>query len=316
MLASTLVLGLLALAPATLAAPRVNKRANYGGDINDIKVLQFAATLEALEYSYYAAGLEKFSADDLVAAGMGEVLSSMVFKQLGVLRDDEETHLNALDAALEAAGYDLFWKTCQLDFSSVLGDIKTFAAAARAFEQVGVGAYIGASPLLSASTLITAEEIATVEARHSSFLNILNGGSYVGSAFDIALAPQAVGALVSPYLVKGEGLCPLAAELGIHAHIPLTAVVSGKQLSFNIRGQPQIEGYCQLLQGGMTEAVVMGTEQCTIPDTFTDGPVFVWVTGTDVPLAADPNVQVQSTVVAGPAVFFVDPSTPTGFSIV
>lgn len=50
MLASTLALGLLALAPATLAAPRVNKRANYGGDINDIKVLQFAATLEGQCY--------------------------------------------------------------------------------------------------------------------------------------------------------------------------------------------------------------------------------------------------------------------------
>jgi hypothetical protein len=42
----------------------------------------------------------------------------------------------------------------------------------------------------------------------------------------------------------------------------------------------------------------------------------VWITGNPEPLAADPVVQVQTAVVAGPALFFVDPEQPTGFSVV
>ena len=50
--------------------------------------------------------------------------------------------------------------------------------------------------------------------------------------------------------------------------------MSHKQLTFSIRGVPQLDGFCQLLQGGMAEALVLGTGECIIPDTFNDGPVY------------------------------------------
>lgn len=172
------------------------------------------------------------------------LLVSVSLSQLGVFSADEQAHSTYLDAALTGAGLDIFYKTCTLDFSSALGSVTDYAAYARAFETIGVGAYIGAAPLLTGSLLVAASTIATVEARHSSFLNALNGGDFSGSPYDISLAPSAVATLVSPY-VSG---CDLGASLGIAPGTPLGATVDGDiapgaAVKFTINGEAQIEGF-------------------------------------------------------------------------
>lgn len=54
--------------------------------------------------------------------------------------------------------------------------------------------------LKSADLLEAAASILTLEARHQSLLNVLNGGSFNPQSFDIQLTPQAVLSLVGGFL--------------------------------------------------------------------------------------------------------------------
>ena len=118
----------------------------------------------------------------------------------------------------------------------------TFLATARSIEAVGVSAYLGAvrsrrisTPFVntpadfpvppveqahlleSADLLEAAGSILTLEARHESLLNVLNGGSFNPQSFDIPLTPQAVLSLVSGFLTGCE-----AKDLGLTANQPLS----------------------------------------------------------------------------------------------
>ena len=75
------------------------------------------------------------------------------------------------------------------------------ASVARLVENVGVAAYIGAANLIVDPSILTAAAtIVTVEARHQSILNILNGGTAIPQAFDIPLLPQEVLALAGGFI--------------------------------------------------------------------------------------------------------------------
>jgi Ferritin-like domain len=90
---------------------------------------------------------------------------------------------------------------CQFNFDSALTDVATMAATARVLENVGVGAYLGGATLIDDPVLLdSAASILTVEARHQTVLNILNGGSAIPSAFDIPLTPSEVLALAGPFI--------------------------------------------------------------------------------------------------------------------
>lgn len=72
---------------------------------------------------------------------------------------------------------------------------------ARLVENVGVGAYLGAAHLLTNPVFLTAAAtIVTIEARHQTMLNILNSGSAIPQAFDIALLPQQVLAIAGGFI--------------------------------------------------------------------------------------------------------------------
>lgn len=126
---------------------------------------------------------------------------------------------------------------CGFDFSSVLVDVSTFLlvltarmltiiqpatflATARVLEQVGVGAYLGAAKLISNDVALTlAGSISTIEARHQSLLNTLNGGTFAAQAFDLALDPEQVLALAGPFLT---GCVP--ADLGLECGYTLVSL--------------------------------------------------------------------------------------------
>lgn len=62
---------------------------------------------------------------------------------------------------------------------------------------------MGAAPLLTSRDLLgAAATVLTIESRHQSLLNTLNGGSHVPQAFDQALTPPQILALVAP-LISG-----------------------------------------------------------------------------------------------------------------
>ena len=75
------------------------------------------------------------------------------------------------------------------------------AATARVVENLGVAAYLGAAHLISDPVLLTAAgSILTIEARHQTILNVLNGGSAIPQAFDIAFTASEVLAVASPFI--------------------------------------------------------------------------------------------------------------------
>lgn len=91
--------------------------------------------------------------------------------------------------------------SCKFNFDSVLGSVAQMAPVARVVEDLGVAAYLGAAHLVTDPTLLTAAaSIATVEARHQTVLNILNGGTAIPQAFDLFFTPSQVLALASPFI--------------------------------------------------------------------------------------------------------------------
>jgi hypothetical protein len=133
-------------------------------------------------------------------------------------------------SALKALGQSPI-DNCKFDFSSALVDLPTTLATARVVENLGVTAYLGGATLLTDPVILDAAgSILTIEARHSTVLNILSGsGTAVPSAFDIPFTPSEVLALASPFIS--------GCDTGIPANTPLSitntgTVAPGTQLSF------------------------------------------------------------------------------------
>ena len=183
-------------------------RLDNGAEIDKPKSSEFADVLERLEGQFYKTALAKFQDADFVAAGFPS--SQVPIEQLQVIQRDEATHATVLEGVLQSLNEKPI-TSCKFNFDSALTDVKTMAAVARIVELVGVGAYLGAAPLIRDPViLVAAGSILTVEARHQTILNVLsNNGSAIPSAFDIALTPNEVLALASPFI---DGPCDLGVQ--------------------------------------------------------------------------------------------------------
>lgn len=147
---------------------------------SDIDVLNFALNLEYLEAEFYAfatygtglVGLGVISAYDQTGPTTG---GSMVpgFGTLpeaylaSALRMDEIKHVQFLRSALGASAV----KKPAINLNALgkgFANINDFLALARAFEDVGVSAYLGAAPLIATSQYLPyAAAILATEAQHS-----------------------------------------------------------------------------------------------------------------------------------------------------
>ncbi len=193
------------LAGGALAAalPGTAQAHKTGNPPTDIDVLNYALTLEHLEYSFYREGLKKFDESDFrlyfarnrdyQKQGIRDLDGEAVRRKFVVIREHEETHVDTLKSVIKSLGgkpvpeanYN-FGKT---PFTSV-GE---FVSVAQFLENTGVSAYDGAIAHIKAAKLLTAgATIATVEARHAAFLNLINGTSPFPKAFDEPVAPRAI----------------------------------------------------------------------------------------------------------------------------
>lgn len=155
-------------------------------DTSDVDVLNYALTLEHLEYAFYRDGLDRFDKMDFSRAstleGFGNRVRSDVRPNLVDIRDHEGTHVETLTAVIEELGGDPVGEACY-DFG--VNDVDDFIAVAGVLENTGVSAYDGAINLVGDAALLEAgATIATVEARHASYLNLLNGDDPFPAAFD------------------------------------------------------------------------------------------------------------------------------------
>ena len=168
--------------------PFVREAIAQGGD-GDIEILNFALTLEYLEAAFYAQALQKVKG-----------LDSELRKLVTVLRDSEDEHVKALQASIEQAGGTPV-KAPGVDFGDAFSSKDAFLETAQTFEDLGVGAYNGAAPMIKNKEVLgAAGSIVQVEGRHAGAIRLLRGEMISPSAFDKALAKDEVLDAAQPFL--------------------------------------------------------------------------------------------------------------------
>lgn len=190
-----------------LSAGAGNVAASSASGKKYVDILNYALTLERLEATFYTRGLEEFSEDDLVNSDLidrfGEPVQSTLYEQFEAIQSHEQAHVDTLVKTVEKLGGDPVGED-EVEFEFGLDSPEKFIKTAQTLETTGVSAYDGAIDQLSGNDqlLTAAATIATVEGRHSAYLNGLTGKSPFPNAFDEPLPPDKVLELIEPFVVS------------------------------------------------------------------------------------------------------------------
>lgn len=194
--------GLTAPAPTTPLVPPSTAVVTPGNPASiqldfslETDVLNYAYALEQLEYAFYARVVAEPTYASIFSANEQRILNDLTAHEL--------VHRDFFRAAL--AGNAI--PALNVDFSSInFASRASVLAAARTFEDVGVGAYNGAGRYLKTGALLTlAGKIVSVEARHAAAIrDVLNprSGDFAPDAFDVGMTPQSVLAAADPFIVE------------------------------------------------------------------------------------------------------------------
>ncbi len=182
------MLGAKSVDAASLGLPEGMTRA--GVPKGDIAILNYALTLEHIEATFYAGVLPSDAPTAQVAAYVKQVASH------------EATHVSALTAAIKSVGGTPV-KQQKYNFPKISLPFGITV------ENLGVGAYLGAAPMIKTSSiLLTAASIVTVEARHAATWAALYNSSdpmmgiSPNGAFDKGIAMAQVVTTVTPFFAK------------------------------------------------------------------------------------------------------------------
>jgi hypothetical protein len=195
-----LVHGQLPEIPERVAMDALNERwaLTKAGDFkSDVDVLNYALTLEYLEAAFYQQGN---------ARGL---LSGQAAEYLRGVQKDEEAHVAAVKQTVQKLGGTPVAKP-MVKFDGVFADKNKYLTTSFTFENVGVGAYLGAAgSIKSKDVLQAAAGIFGVECRHAAIVaNLLGkpaeGGVYMG-AFETTKSKSTVLNAVAPFLAMPAG---------------------------------------------------------------------------------------------------------------
>jgi hypothetical protein len=161
-LSSGAIMGML----PELAAAKPSKK-------HDIKILNYALTLEYLEAAFY---------NEAVASG---AISGDALAFAKLVAAHETTHVKALKATIKSL-HGKPVASPKFDFKGSNTKQDSFIATAFVLENTGVHAYLGQAGALKSKALLgAAASIVTVEARHASAAAILQGKSPYDGASSI-----------------------------------------------------------------------------------------------------------------------------------
>ena len=182
---------------ALMAVPGMAKAHTTPEPPTDVDVLNYALTLEHLEYAFYRDGLRKFDEQDFrssnLFSGSGNLLRPTVYENFKRIRNHEYTHVETLRSVIRDLGGKPVPEARYNFRTTAFTSVAKFVSVAQFLENTGVKAYDGAIAHIEAAPLLTAgATIATVEARHASYLNLLNRDVPFPSAFDKPAAPRAI----------------------------------------------------------------------------------------------------------------------------
>jgi hypothetical protein len=175
-------------AGATAASMLLSKQASAKTD--DVDIANFALTLEYLEAEFYTMAVDS------------DVLSGDALGVVENLADHEAQHVTALKDLLESVGATPVEKPAFTFPEDALTSQASILDLAATLEPVGVGAYLGAAPLISSPDILSAAgSIAGVEGEHVVAVNWLLGVvPYANEAFPKALTLDEVSAAVAPFM--------------------------------------------------------------------------------------------------------------------
>ncbi len=174
-------------------------KAHAPRNTSDEDILNYALTLEHLEAAFYVEGLKKFGREDFERAfgprrgrgrgsGRRKFNGKQVHRFFRIIRNHEVEHVETLEGVIGANAVPP--RSYNFE-TTAFTSIKKFISVAQFLENTGVSAYDGAIAHIRAAGLLTAgATIATVEARHASYLNLINGDVPFPDAFDEPVAPR------------------------------------------------------------------------------------------------------------------------------
>lgn len=201
--------GLLAFTGGTNATTAISQDDSGsdgdGGDgPSNVDVLNYALTLEHLENAFYREGLERFSDEELrtaeVVCARNGALAEGVPERIKAVRDHEAAHVDTITQVIKDLGGEPVEEACY-DFGYETPS--EFLQVGMALENTGVSAYDGAIHFFDNDKLATAgATIATVEARHASYLNTLNNENPFPNAFDEAKSMEQVKEIAGQFIVE------------------------------------------------------------------------------------------------------------------
>lgn len=166
---SAMFTGVLSSAEAAISTTRRSAR-------NDVKILNYALTLEFLESAFYRqADINKVYGDNAALQRFTQIV-----------RRHEAQHVAFLKGALGSKAI----KSPEFDFGATVMDRTMFQQTAQTLEDTGVTAYLGQVGNISVKgTLKAAGTIATVEARHAAWIRFINGGATLETPASALPAP-------------------------------------------------------------------------------------------------------------------------------
>ena len=162
---------------------------------SDLDVLNYALTLEHLEFAFYRDGIGLFS---FGTDSRGQSIDT----NFAAIRDHEGAHVETLTAVITDLGGTPV-EEATYDFGNAYSDPMAFMATAAALENTGVSAYDGAGQFITDPELLTAAgSIVAVEARHASYLNLITGELPFPAAFEMPLTMDEVLETAGPFIVS------------------------------------------------------------------------------------------------------------------
>jgi rubrerythrin len=202
--AAALAGGALMAVPGAAFAKGDDDEGKKPGRVSDVDILNYALVLERLEYEFYRRYLNRFSERQIEGAaifdGFGNKVRNKIYQNLVRIRNHEETHVETLIKVIKSLEGKPVGDS-EYDFG--VKNVADFVATAQVLEDTGVSAYDGAIAYIHRPGLQTAgATIATVEARHASYLRLLNGKVPFPDAFDEPVAPRKVCEAVDPFITK------------------------------------------------------------------------------------------------------------------
>jgi rubrerythrin len=146
---------------------------------NDVKILNYALTLEFLEAAFYKQAVAN--------QAFGDSPALKAFAQ--TVAEHEAKHVAFLKKALGSAAI----KSPSFAFGDTVTDPAKFAATAQVLEDTGVSAYLGQVGNVSQRAVLSAAgTIATVEARHAAWIRDINGTNPAPASFDVPKSEKAI----------------------------------------------------------------------------------------------------------------------------